>query len=119
MRSETLELGIIGAPDPSGAEQSQDPRVAGERAEHECDPAVVTQVCDGLDAAAEQIEIGDGVVVDHRERIAISLGGEVDSPTFRGGAVAKKNMARSPMNSRRDSSIRENSFATRGLLAGD
>ena len=46
MRSETLELGIVGAKDPPGAEQSQDPRVAGKRAEHEGDPAVVTQVCD-------------------------------------------------------------------------
>ena len=63
MGSDAGEFVIVRAKDPPGAEQPQDARVAAERNEHKGDAAVVTQVRNGFDAAAEQVEIGDGVVV--------------------------------------------------------
>ncbi len=76
------EFGVVRADRPSGAEQPQDPRVAGERAEHHGDAAVVAQMGDGFHAAAEQVKVGNGVLVEHREGVAISLGGQVDSSTL-------------------------------------
>ncbi|MDT5220749.1 MAG: hypothetical protein QOF15_2854 [Mycobacterium sp.] len=63
MGSDPGEFVVIRAKNPTGAEQSQNAGVAGERNEHQRDAAVITQVRNGFDAAAEQIEIGDGVVV--------------------------------------------------------
>lgn len=53
MFSQGLEFAVIGAHHSSGPIEPQDPRVAGERAEHDRDPAVVAQVRNGFGAAAE------------------------------------------------------------------
>ena len=60
--------------------QAQDPRRAVERAEHHADAAVLAQVGDRLRAAADDVQVGDGVVVEHPKGPDRSLRGDVDVP---------------------------------------
>ena len=90
-----------------------------ERAEHHRDPAVVAQVRDGLRAAAEQVEVGDGVLVEDRERVLVALRRDVDVAAGADGAVATKNIGCRSMNSRSRSLIASYSFATDGTSKTD
>ena len=49
-----------------------------EGAPHQRDPAVLAQMGDGLGVASGEVEVGHGELVEHRERAAQPLGGEVD-----------------------------------------
>jgi hypothetical protein len=65
------ELQIVGAfrqHDPSAAVQPDDLRGSGERAAHDHDAAVLAQVSNRLDAAAEVVEVPDRQRPEYRER---------------------------------------------------
>ena len=83
---------LTGEDDPSLPIQAQDPRWAGEGAEHESDAPVVAQVGGGLGAAAGQVKVGDGPFVEDGEGIGVALGREVDVAAGPLGAVATKKM---------------------------
>src|SRR6266511_2290624 len=74
-----------GQHDPSLPIQAHDPRRTGEGAEHEGDAAVVAQVGDGLGAAAGQVQVGDGPLVQDRQGVGVALGREVDVATAAAG----------------------------------
>lgn len=65
VRFETAKLSIGWPYDPSSTEQPQDPRNAVDRAEHHVIRPFFRKVCDCFHAAAKEIEIGDGMVVQH------------------------------------------------------
>jgi hypothetical protein len=50
-----------------------DPRRSLEGAEHEHDPAVLTEMGDRLDTAAGPVEMGDAMRVDDRELTVVAL----------------------------------------------
>src|SRR5690606_17386275 len=81
------ELVVVHGDEPSGAVQPDDVRGTFEGAEHDGDAAVLTQVRDGLSAAGGEVEVGEGVLVDDRERSVQALRRDVDMPivTARGG----------------------------------
>ena len=56
---------VAGGHDLAAPVQAQDPRRALERAQHHDDAAVLADVGDRLGAAADHVEVGDGVVVEH------------------------------------------------------
>lgn len=65
----------------TGAVEPHDARPTLERGEHEHDPAVVAQVRDGLDAAAEQVDVGDLGGSEHLQQPGAALRRDVDVPT--------------------------------------
>ena len=75
----------------ASAGHAQDARRPVEGAEHERDAAVLAEVGDGLGAAAGEVEVGDGVLVEHPEAV-VALRRQVDVTVVADGAVATKKM---------------------------
>ena len=68
------EGGIVGQDGPALPVQSHDAGRSAECAEHHHDPAILTQVGDGLDATPGLVEVGHGALVDDDEFLPIALG---------------------------------------------
>src|SRR5271154_7197 len=71
---ERLELRIVGQHDPARPVQAHDPRRAREGAEHDHDPAVLPEMCDGLDTTPRLVEKGHRARTENSELVAVALG---------------------------------------------
>ncbi len=68
-----LEAFVVTADNRVVAMDPDDPRRSLEGAEHEHDPAVLTEMGDRLDTAAGPVEMGDAMRVDDRELTVVAL----------------------------------------------
>src|ERR1039458_10104778 len=68
-----LEAFVVTADNRVVAMDPDDPRRSLEGAEHEHDPAVLTEMGDRLDTAAGPVEVGDAMQVDDRELTVVAL----------------------------------------------
>ncbi len=64
---------VVTADNRAVAMDPDDPRRSLEGAEHEHDPAVLTEMGDRLDTAAGPVEMGDAMRVDDRELTVVAL----------------------------------------------
>jgi hypothetical protein len=64
---------VSGHHQPALPVQPQNPRRAGEGAEYEGDAPVVAQVGGGLGAAAGEVQVGDGLLVQDGEGVGVAL----------------------------------------------
>ena len=82
----------------AAAVQAHDPRRPLEGAQHDDDAPVVAQVRDGLRAAADEVEVGDRVLVEDPQRLDRALGRDVDvaAVAARRGGHEEHALARDP-----------------------
>jgi hypothetical protein len=75
-----VELEVSCRDDAALAVEPKDPRRSLERAQHDHDPPVLSHVGDRLGSAAHEVQIRDGVRVEHPQRLNRSLGRHVHVP---------------------------------------
>src|SRR5277367_6775775 len=71
---ERVEVRVVGQYDPARPVQAHDPRRAREGAEHDHDPAVLPEMCDGLDTTPRLVEKGHRARTENSELVAVALG---------------------------------------------
>ena len=76
--AERFKLGVIGLDDLAASMQPQRLGLLAERAEHDAEAAILTQMRRRFDAAAPAVEVRDGRVIQNGERPPQALGRDVD-----------------------------------------